>query len=108
MSLLRSALFRARPVLAAFLPALSHGIHVFARSSTSTEWTDVKVGKRATGALLKGAVIEGLQLDVPPSRVRLHRELDGSDTPVPLDSLKKLVEQSVGEGSRVVAEVIRE
>ena len=103
----RSALILARPVLAAYLPALSHGLHVFARPGSSMEWSDVTIGKRASGALLKGAVMAGLQLDVPPSRVRLHREVDGG-APVRLDSLKNLAEQGVGEGSRVIAEVMRE
>ena len=106
-NVLRSALVLARPVLTAYLPALSHGLHVFARSSSSMEWSDVNVGKRASGALLKGAVIARLQLDVPPSRVRLHREVDG-DAPVRLDGLKMLAEQGVDEGSRVIAEVMRE
>lgn len=106
-SALRSAFVLARPVLAAYLPALSLGLHVFARSSTCTEWSDVTIGKRASGALLKNAVMAGLQLDVPPSRVRLHREVDGGAL-VRLDGLKKLAEQGVGEGSRVIAEVMRE
>ena len=106
-NVLRSALVLARPVLAAYLPALTHGLHVFARSDSSMEWSDVNVVKGASGALLKGAVMAGLQLDVPPSRVRLRREMDGGAS-VRLDSLKKLAEQGVGEGCRVVAEVMRE
>ncbi len=106
--LLRSTLNLAHPVLAAYLPALSQGIHVFARTASSKEWSAVKVGRRATGATLKEAVIKGLLLDVSPIRVRLHREVDGSGAPVPLDSLKKLVDQTVGEGCHVVAEVMRE
>ncbi len=106
-SVLRSAFVLTRPLLTSYLPALSHSLHVFARSGSSMEWSDVSVGKRASVALLKGAVMAGLQLDVSPSRVRLLREVDGG-APVHLDSLKRLVEQGVGEGSRVVAEVMRE
>ena len=98
----------ARPVIAAYLPALAHGLLVFARTGSSEDWSYVKVGRRdATVALLKGAVIGKLQLGVPPSRVRLLREVDGG-APVHLDSLKNVVEQGVGEGSRVIAEVMRE
>jgi hypothetical protein len=68
----------------------------------------VKIGKRDNVALLASAVIGELQLGVPPSRVRLLRELEGGGAPVPLDSLKRLTDQGVGEGTRVVAEVMRE
>ena len=105
-SALRSAFVLARPVFAAYLPALSHALHVFAHSASSMEWSGVTIGKSASGALLKNAVMAGLQLDAPPSRVRLHREVDGG-APVRLDGLKKLAEQGVGEGSRVIAEVMR-
>jgi hypothetical protein len=98
----------ARPVIAAYLPALAHGLHVFARTGSSEDWSYVKVGRRdATVALLKGAVIGQLQLGVPPSRVRLLREVDGGGAPVPLDDLEKLAGQGVGEGTRVVVEVMR-
>ena len=98
----------SRPVIAAYLPPLSHALHVFARPASSTGWADVKVGKRASVAVLVAAVIGELQLGVPPSRVRLLREVDDGGAPVALDSLKKLAEQGVGEGTRVVAEVMRE
>lgn len=59
--------------------------------------------------MLKNVVIKELRLrlTVPPYRVRLHREVDDGGPPVPLDSLYNLPEQGVGEGTRVVAEVLR-
>ena len=81
-------------------------LHIFARTP-NTDHADVEVGDKASVAELKRAVIAELKLDLAPHRVRLLREVDGQD-PVPLDSLKKLTEQGLSEGSRVVAVVARE
>ena len=54
---------------------------------------------------LKDAVTAKLKMDIAPDRVSLLREVVGS-APVPLDSLKKLAEQGVGEGTCVLVEVM--
>ncbi len=57
---------------------------------------------------LKDAIINELKLDVPVTRLRLLRVADAPEKRIPLESSKTLAEQGVGEGSRVVAEVMRE
>ena len=57
---------------------------------------------------LKKAIINELKLDVPATRLRLLRVADASENLTPLESSKTLAEQGVGEGSRVIAEVICE
>ncbi len=56
-------------------------------------------------AVLKDAVIAKLKLDIAPNRVRLLREVEDGG-PVPLDSRKKLADQSIKEGSSVLVEII--
>ena len=57
---------------------------------------------------LKKAIINELKLDVSATRLRLLRVAGASEKPLPLESSMTLAEQGVGEGSRVIAEVIRE
>jgi hypothetical protein len=71
------------------------------------EYVEVEVGDSATAAALKKAAQAELRLDVSPTRVSLLREVEGS-APVPLDSVKKLAEQGVSEGSKVVLAVASE
>jgi hypothetical protein len=57
---------------------------------------------------LKKAIITEFKLDAPASRLRLLLVVDAPDKLIPLDSLGSLAKQGVSEGSRLVAEVIRE
>ena len=59
----------------------------------------------ASVAALQKAIIVNLKLDMAPNCVRLLREVEGG-APVLLDSRKKLADQGVFEGSKVVVEVM--
>jgi hypothetical protein len=100
----------ALPLLVAFAPeafrfssACARSLHVFARLP-NTDFAKIEVCDDADVGDLKKAVIAELQLDTPPHRVRLLREVEGG-AHMPLDSRRALAEQEVREGTSVLIEV---
>ena len=75
---------------------------------SSSLTTEVVIVPNAHADALKKAIINELKLDVPATRLRLLRVAGAPEKPIPLESSKTLAEQGVGEGSRVIAEVMRE
>jgi hypothetical protein len=67
----------------------------------------VLVGDDPNGSDLKDAVCAKLQLQLPPQRVRLLLEKEGS-APIALDSRKQLAGQGVVPGSSVLVDVLEE
>ena len=82
--------------------------YVLVSQVKSSHTVKVSFEPDANADALKDAIMSKFKLEVADSRLRLLHVVDGANEPVPLDSLKKLEEQGVGEGSRVVAEVMRE
>ena len=82
--------------------------YVLVSLGSSSLTTKVLIVPSAHADALKKAIINELKLDVPATRLRLLRVADAPEKRIPLESSKTLAEQGVGEGSRVVAEVIRE
>ena len=66
----------------------------------SDDFAKVILPDGSDGGDLKKAIIAELQLVTAPHRVRLLREVEGG-APVPVESLKKLSETGVADGSRV-------
>ena len=85
-------------------PASTAQLHVYARRPHA-EHTKVFVANDADVSDLKDAVAAKLKLDVSPDRLRLLREVEGG-LPVPLDSRRGLMEQSIQEGSSVCVEEV--
>ena len=79
-------------------------LRVFARRPNDESHAEVEVKDDASVAALQNAIIVNLKLDMSPNCVRLLREVEGG-VPVLLDSCKKLADQGVFEGSKVVVEV---
>eukprot|EP00731_Ephydatia_muelleri_P001794 Em0001g1794a len=97
-----SALARPRTY---YLPGLHfRKLRVFARRPNDESHAEVEVKDDASVAALQNAIIVNLKLDMSPNCVRLLREVEGG-VPVLLDSCKKLADQGVFEGSKVVVEV---
>ncbi|KAL5516673.1 hypothetical protein EMCRGX_G002070 [Ephydatia muelleri] len=97
-----SALARPRT---SYLPGLHfRKLRVFARRPNDESHAEVEVKDDASVAALQNAIIVNLKLDMSPNCVRLLREVEGG-VPVLLDSCKKLADQGVFEGSKVVVEV---
>jgi hypothetical protein len=82
--------------------------HVLVSLGSSSLTTEVVIVPNAHADALKDAIITKLKLDVPATRLQLLRVAGASEKPLPLESSTTLAEQGVGEGSRVIAEVIRE
>jgi hypothetical protein len=84
-------------------PAMTHGLHVFARTPTSG-YAEVSVpDDRSTSvAALQRVIIGELRLRTPPHSLRLLLEEEGKELRA-LDSRGTLTAQGVREGSSVVA-----
>ena len=79
-------------------------LHVFARREHNYAEVEVKDG--ASVAALQKAIIAELKYDIAPDLVRLFREVEGGGAAVLLDSCKKMSDQGMQEGSKVLVEVI--
>ena len=79
-------------------------LHVFARRKHNYAEVEVKDG--ASVAALQKAIIAELKYDIAPDLVRLFREVEGGGAAVLLDSCKKMSDQGIQEGSKVLVEVI--
>jgi hypothetical protein len=79
-------------------------LHVYARRP-STDYAKILVGANAFGADLKDAVCAKLLLGVAPDCMNLLLEVEGGGVPALLDTCRRLAEQGVAEGARVLVEV---